>query len=220
MKPSIAGRSALAASLAVALALVAVGPTQAYDIPPPPPALYQGMIFLVDTTVPIRTSSQRYKPSSGSKQPKAAESPTKVADAASLGKPQVQAEMYRQLETKLGMQPDDVACALAAFVAGNYMVYRNVEVPDATFQRIAEQIRASLASNEGFTQATPDQRRSLYEQSAMVGTFMAVARLEFQKQPNPNAERNFRDSAAANLEAALKVPADKVRITEQGLALQ
>jgi hypothetical protein len=127
---------------------------------------------------------------------------------------------YHQLEAKLGTPSNDVAGAVAAFIAGNYMAYRNVEVPDEQFRTLVVQMRSALGSSAAFASASPADKRKLYEQMAMVGTFMAVARQAFLQNPNPAAEKNFRDSAAANLEAALKVPAEKVRIGSGGLTLQ
>jgi len=126
-------------------------------------------------------------------------------------------EGYLQLERKLGLPENDVANGLAAFIAGNYMALNQVEVPDASFVRLAAQLREALPRNPGFSAMSGAAKRKLYEQSAMQGTFMAVARLAFLKQPQPAAEQNYRAAARASLEAALKVPAEQIRIDAQGL---
>jgi len=128
-------------------------------------------------------------------------------------------EAYLQLERKLGLPENDVANAMAAFIAGNYMALNQVEVPDASFVRLAAQLREALPRNPGFSAMSAAAKRKLYEQSAMQGTFMAVARLAFLKQPQPAAEQNYRAAARASLEAALKVPAEQIRIDAQGLQL-
>lgn len=232
-------------TLAAAAALLAAAapPAAAFDIPPPPPAFYQDLIvplFPDSTAVPFSGQSGGAGRNRGTRP----EAPARVSTRAT-GRPQVEAnarelaqaappalrehmarayvqsfDTWRQLERKLGLPADDVAAALAAFIAGNYMAWRDVEVPDAAYLRLVEQLRAALAGNPGFARASASQRRQLYEQMAMVGTFMAVARLSFRQQPNPPAEQNFREAAAANLEAALKVPAAQVRITDQGLKLR
>ena len=208
----------------------------AYDIPPPPPAPYQGLVFPLfpnSKTIPfgVNAPGKRSAPravstvAGGSSQ--AASNARHLAMAVPPERREQMARVYvesfetwRRLERKLGLPPDDVAGAVAAFVAGNYMAYRNVEVPDETYLRLVEQMRGALSGSRAFATASASDRRRLYEQMAMVGTFMALARMSFQRQPNPQAEQNFRDSAAANLEAALKVPAEQVRITDQGLTLQ
>lgn len=234
----------------LALVAGIAAPAVAFDIPPPPPPVYQGLIFPLfpnSTAVPFSgqsgggsssSSSARRSPAGPTAGPTrmstlAPGSPQAGANARQLAQamPAAQREQmarvylqsfdtWRQLERKLGLPANDVAGAVAAFVAGNYMAYRNVEVPDATYHRLVAQMRSALADSRGFARASPSDKRMLYEQMAMVGTFMAVARMSFQQQPNPAAEQNFRESAAANLEAALKVPADQVRITESGLTLQ
>jgi hypothetical protein len=208
----------------------------AYDIPPPPPAPYQGLVFPLfpnSKTIPFgvnapgKRSAPRAVSTTAGGSPQTASNARQLAMAVPPERREQMARVYvesfetwRRLERKLGLPPDDVAGAVAAFVAGNYMAYRNVEVPDETYLRLVEQMRGALSGSRAFATASASDRRRLYEQMAMVGTFMALARMSFQRQPNPQAEQNFRDSAAANLEAALKVPAEQVRITDQGLTLQ
>ena len=232
-------------TLISAILLVIALPAAAYDIPPPPPPLYDGLIlplFPNSTAVPFSGAS--YKGTDSSRK-NTATSNTRPVSTLATGKPQTSENARRlamalpaaqreqmtqiylqsfdtwlQLERKLGLPANDVANAVAAFVAGNYMAYRNVEIPDATYHRLVEQMRGALADSNYFAKASASDKRMLYEQMAMLGTFMAVAQLSFQQKPNPAAEHNFRNSAAANLEAALKVQANQVRITDRGLTLQ
>ncbi|WP_325479986.1 DUF6683 family protein [Piscinibacter sp.] len=128
---------------------------------------------------------------------------------------------YRQIETKLGIPGNDVAGAVAAFVAGSYMAYRDVDVPDERFKRLVDQLRGVLAANRAFAQASAAEKRDTYEQLAIVGTFMAVTRLALKQQP-PDAAvaANFRQAAKANLEQFLKTDADRVAIDERGLVIR
>lgn len=208
----------------------------AYDIPPPPPAPYQGLVFPLfpnSKTIPFgvnapgKRGAPRVVSTVAGGSPQTASNARQLAMAVPPERREQMARVYvesfetwRRLERKLGLPPDDVAGAIAAFIAGNYMAYRNVEVPDETYLHLVEQMRGALSGSRAFATASASDKRRLYEQMAMVGTFMALARMTFQRQPNPQAEQNFRDSAAANLEAALKVPAEQVRITDQGLTLQ
>jgi hypothetical protein len=225
-----------------ALLLAACTAAVAFDFAPPPPPLYQGLIvplFPNGHTTPFSGQSgsgrgtsrdsaaakARVTQAPGTSQ--VATNARQLAQVAPAAQREQMAQVYlqsfdtyRKLEAKLGIPSNDVAGAVAAFIAGNYMAYRNVEVPDETFRRLVEQMRAALAQNRGFASASAGDKRQLYEQMAMVGTFMAVARQSFLKNPNPAAEKNFRDSAAANLESALKVPAGQVRIGSSGLTLQ
>jgi hypothetical protein len=128
---------------------------------------------------------------------------------------------YRQIEAKLGIPGNDVAGAVAAFVAGSYMAYRDVDVPDEQFKRLADQLRGALASSGVFARTSAAEKRDMYEQLAIVGTFMAVTRLALKQQP-PDAAvaANFRDSAKSNLELLLKTDADRVVIGERGLVIR
>lgn len=219
----------------------------AFDIPPPPPPMYQGLIFpLFPGSSAVPFSGQSGSSSNSSKTSAGKSSSASPVNAATLAAEpaRVQAharelaalvppaqrealaqaysqafEGYLQLERKLGLPENDVANALAAFIAGNYMALNQVEVPDASFVRLAAQLREALPRNPGFSAMSGAAKRKLYEQSAMQGTFMAVARLAFLKQPQAAAEQNYRAAARASLEAALKVPAEQIRIDAQGLHL-
>ncbi len=224
-------------------------PASAFDIPPPPPPMYQGLIFPLfpgSSAVPFSGQSGSGGNSSASKTSASKNSSASPGGAATLAAEpaRVQAharelaalvppaqrealaqaygqafEGYLQLERKLGLPENDVANGLAAFIAGNYMALNQVEVSDASFVRLAAQLREALPRNPGFSAMSGAAKRKLYEQSAMQGTFMAVARLAFLKQPQPAAEQNYRAAARASLEAALKVPAEQIRIDAQGLHL-
>lgn len=224
----------------LALLLVGAGGLRAFDIPPPPPPVYQGLIFPLfpnGTTIPFSGEAgtgRGTRPTANAPKGTLAQGSSQVAANArqlaavfppaqrdQMAKAYVQAfGTYRQLEAKLGIPANDVAGAVAAFIAGNYMAYRGVEVPDDQYKRLVKQLRSALASSAAFSAATPADKQRLYEQMAMVGTFMAVAQLSFVRSPNPSAERNFRESAQANLEGALKVPAEQVRIDANGLSLR
>lgn len=127
---------------------------------------------------------------------------------------------YHNLEAKFGIPRHDVAGAVAAFVAGNYMAYRDVDFPDEQFLPLVAQLRSVLASNPVFTRASAADKRQLYEQMAIVGTFMAVTREAFKRNPNPQAERNFRQAAQANLEQFLKTDANRLQISDSGLVIR
>lgn len=213
-------------------------PTHGYDIPPPPPPMYQDLIlplFPNARTIPFSgESGSGGKRSAGSPRGATLAEGTAQTEAnareLAMAIPGAQREQmrqaylqafdtYRQLERKLKLPANDVAGSTAAFIAGNYMAFRDVDVPDPTFYRLVGQVRSALLQNRGYLKLSAAGKRQLYEQTAMVGTFMAVARLSFQQRPNPAAQRNFREAARNNLESTFKVPAEQVRIDEKGLHL-
>ncbi len=127
---------------------------------------------------------------------------------------------WQKLETQLSLAPNDVGAATAAFLAGNYAAFMQQQVPDADFKTLVAQMQGQLARNAAFTQSSPAAKRAMYEQLAMVGTFMAVYREQLKQKPNANEEINFRNTAKANLEAGLGVPVERIQIGPQGLVVR
>jgi hypothetical protein len=128
---------------------------------------------------------------------------------------------YQQIEARFGIPGNDVAGALAAFVAGSYMAYRDVDFPDQYFPVLVAQMRNVLSNNPAFQHASAAEKRDVYEQTAIIGTFMAATRETLKRQPpDATVARNFRASARANLEQFLKTDADRVTVGEQGLVIR
>lgn len=127
---------------------------------------------------------------------------------------------WQKLETQLGLTPNDVAAGVAAFIAGNFAAYTQQQVPDEDFKALVLQMQGMLAQNAAFTQSTAAAKRSMFEQLAMVGTFMAVYREHLKQKPSPNEEQHFRDAAKANLEAGLGMSIERMQIGPQGLILR
>ena len=127
---------------------------------------------------------------------------------------------WQKLETQLGLAPNDVGAATAAFIAGNYAAFMQQQVPDEDFKALVSQMQGLLARNPGVSQASPAAKRSMYEQLAMVGTFMAVYREQLRQKPNPAEEVNFRNAAKANLEAGLGLAVERIQIGPQGLVVR
>ena len=124
---------------------------------------------------------------------------------------------WQKLETQLGLTPNDVAAGVAAFIAGNYSAFMQQQVPDEDFKSLVLQMQGLLARNPGFAQSSPAAKRAMFEQLAMVGTFMVVYREHLNQKPSANEEINFRNAAKANLEVALGLPVERIQIGHQGL---
>lgn len=126
---------------------------------------------------------------------------------------------YTRLESRLGLPKDDVAGAMAAFIAGNYMALHDRAIPDAHFLVTVRQIRAMLAGNADFRRAGQAEKRQIYEQLATVGMFMALAQRDFEQHPNPQGKAKLREQARGQLEQFLQRPALALQITASGLSL-
>ncbi|MDG0856484.1 DUF6683 family protein [Roseateles puraquae] len=127
---------------------------------------------------------------------------------------------WQKLETQLGLVPNDVAAGVAAFIAGNYTAFMQQPVADEDFKSLVLQMQSLLARNPAFVQSSPAAKRAMFEQLAMVGTFMVVYREHLNRQPSPGEEVNFRNAAKANLEAGLGLAVERLQIGPQGLVVR
>ena len=127
---------------------------------------------------------------------------------------------YHKLESQFGIPRNDVGGAVAAFLVGSYVAYRDVDVPDQNFLRLVNQMRQVLASNADFARASDAEKQDIYEQMAILGTYMALTRMALKQQPDAQVERNLQRAAKGYLEQFLKTDADRVQLTESGLVLR
>ncbi|WP_156391928.1 DUF6683 family protein [Pelomonas sp. Root405] len=127
---------------------------------------------------------------------------------------------WQKLEKQLGLTPNDVAAGVAAFIAGNYAAFMQQQVPDEDFKSLVLQMQSLLSRNAAFTQSSPAAKRAMFEQLAMVGTFMAVYREQLNQKPSPNEEVHFRNAAKANLEAGVGLAVERIQIGPQGLVVR
>jgi hypothetical protein len=124
---------------------------------------------------------------------------------------------YRGIEAKFGLPRNDLAGAVAAFIAGNYVAWRDEPFPDENFPPLVMQMRGVIA---GAVQgASNAERQRLYEELAILGTHMALTREALQQQPDAKLKAEMKRAAGRNLEQFLKVDPDRVVIGAQGLAV-
>ncbi|MTW14479.1 hypothetical protein GM658_28080 [Pseudoduganella eburnea] len=129
-------------------------------------------------------------------------------------------DVYQQVAAKMGWQRDDLEGALAAFIVGNYMVFANREVQDAEFAAVAEQLRRGGGARRLAEKQSAEALRNLYEKSAMVGAFMALAYKSQQQKVQPeHVAANLRNSARENLKRVLGTDPDRLQIGERGVIL-
>jgi hypothetical protein len=129
-------------------------------------------------------------------------------------------DAFKQFERKLHLTDNDVANGVSAYIAGNYMVLHGTEIADSDFLKVVSQVRQALLQNRGFLQVPAAQKRRLYEQTAMVGMFMAIAQISRRTaSEDPGAVRNLQNSSRANLELILGKRASNLRIDSEGMHL-
>jgi len=126
---------------------------------------------------------------------------------------------YREIETRFGLAPNDVAGAVAAFVAGNYMAWRDVEFPDAAFAPLVQQMRGVIAAQPRFRDATDAEKQQLYEEMAIVGMHMALQRAAL-RGASAAARKQLQRTAKSHLDNFLQMDCSRLSIRATGLALQ
>jgi hypothetical protein len=129
-------------------------------------------------------------------------------------------DIYKQIAAKMGWQRDDLDGAMAAFIVGNYMVFANREVQDEEFAAVAEQLRHGGGTRRLAEKQSAETIRNLFEKSAMVGAFMALAYKSQQQKAQPeHIAANLRNSARENLKLVLGMDPERLRIDERGVML-
>ena len=129
-------------------------------------------------------------------------------------------DIYQQIAARMGWQRDDLDGAMAAFIVGNYMVFANREVQDEEFAAVAEQLRKGGGTRRLAEKQSAETIRNLYEKSAMVGAFMALAYKSQQQKAQPeHIAINLRNSARENLKLVLGTDPERLRIDERGVML-
>ena len=130
-------------------------------------------------------------------------------------------DAYLQIEKKMGWTSRDLAGGLAAFLVGNYVVLNDAEVSDQAFQAVARQLRAQPGMQALLGQQNADVLRDTFEQSAMVGTFMALTYQSRQQTPQtPAVQQHLRDAARENLKLVLRADPATVQIDDGGMHLR
>jgi hypothetical protein len=129
-------------------------------------------------------------------------------------------ELHHKVERQFGVPSHDLAGAAAAYVTGAYMAYHNTDVPDEWFPPLVAQMRGILAAEPAQANAPVPERQALYEQLAIVGMFAATMQTGLKQHPDAALEQRVRAAGKGYLEQLLKVDADRVQLTAQGLAVR
>ena len=126
---------------------------------------------------------------------------------------------YRKMESFYRLRRNDLAGALAVFVAGSYAAYRNEAVPDELFKPLIVQMQGVLQATGSLDKIGVAEKQELYENLAILGTYMALTREGLQQTPNDKIAANLKLAARGYLEQALKLDPDRMKLTEQGLVV-
>ena len=127
-------------------------------------------------------------------------------------------DSFPQVAHSVGIPTNDLSSGVAAVIAGAYMAYNNVSLNDDYMKPLANQFKAHLENSGFFDGMSNREKKSMYDQMVMVGMTLAVGQSLNQSNPNSQTTAQLREAGKQILEAILKVDADRVRITAQGIS--
>lgn len=127
-------------------------------------------------------------------------------------------DSFPQVARSVGIPTNDLSSGVAAVIAGAYMAYNNISLNDDYVKPMANQFKAHLENSGFFDGMSNREKKSMYDQMVMVGMTLAVGQSLNQSNPNSQTTAQLREAGKQILEAILKVDADRVRITAQGIS--
>ena len=127
-------------------------------------------------------------------------------------------DSFPQVAHSVGIPTNDLSSGVAAVIAGAYMAYNNISLNDDYVKPMANQFKAHLENSGFFDGMSNREKKSMYDQMVMVGMTLAVGQSLNQSNPNSQTTAQLREAGKQILEAILKVDADRVRITAQGIS--
>jgi hypothetical protein len=121
------------------------------------------------------------------------------------------------VEARFRLPKGDVAGAMAMFVMGSHMAYRNVDFSAVGYEALVGQLDAAIRANERYAGVPAAQRQQLHERLAIAGMYMATLRTALKDRPASPEFRAVQQTAKHYLEGFMKVDADEIRLGERGL---
>ena len=127
-------------------------------------------------------------------------------------------DLYPKLVQFYGLPHNDLAGAVATFIAGSYQAYRN-NIEDEMFKTLPNQIRGALAANANIAGAPDAAKQEMYEQMAILGMFMLGVQEALKKTPDAQISANMKKAGEDYLRTFLGVDPRFVHITNAGMTL-
>jgi hypothetical protein len=127
---------------------------------------------------------------------------------------------YHEIEKKFGLRRNGIGGAVAAFIAGNHTAYRDEPFPDQFFLPLARQMHQRIQRSGALKASTEAQRQEMYEQLAIIGTYMALTREALAQKGDPKLKADMKRAARQYLEEFLKIDPDRMQIGPQGLVVK
>jgi hypothetical protein len=107
---------------------------------------------------------------------------------------------------------------VATFLAGSYQACQS-NIEDDQFKALVRQVRSALAANPGITAAPDAAKQEMYEQMAILGTFLLGVQEALKVTPNARISANMKKAGEDYLRAFLHVEPQLVHVTNTGLRI-
>ena len=126
--------------------------------------------------------------------------------------------LYPKVEQRYQLPHNDLAGAVAVFLAGCYQAYRG-PVEDDQFVALAAQLRGILAKNPAVVGASDEAKQEMHDQMVTLGLFFLGVEEALKGQPNPEMTANMKRAGGEYLAALLGTDPSLIEITSAGLML-
>lgn len=103
---------------------------------------------------------------------------------------------FGQIESQIGLTHGDAGGALACLVIGSYEAYRDTTLDQALYPPVIRQMQTALRGSPKFTDGSEASRRSLYEETAILGMYVIATRLQLKTRRDPATAQRLREAAA------------------------
>jgi hypothetical protein len=125
---------------------------------------------------------------------------------------------YREQLQRAGGPTNDVSRAASFLVSASYAVYHDgAQLSLPQFTALREYMREAFAGDSIFQRMSERDKQQLFEGYAIVGAWIDLGYTAVKKNGDEKAMGQWREMAKTNLEQMLGVPANQVRITDDGV---
>lgn len=130
---------------------------------------------------------------------------------------------HGRLMEQFGVPQNDMASAVATFIAGSHAAYHDQLIEEATFVALVQQTRTSLEDNSALASARPAERRDAYEQLVILGMMTATTQMALNQNPGRGdiqaLRANMRAAGREYLRGYFGVDPDAIGLGPTGMTL-
>lgn len=126
---------------------------------------------------------------------------------------------FNGIERKLSLPANDLGAAMALAVTSSIQVLTGRPVSQSDFLATVRQMRSAIGSSSSVARASPAARRTLYEQSVIVGSSLASAYARAAESGNAQLRERFAPLARSTLKQATGAAPEQVSIGPNGLRI-